>query len=347
ESRLRAGSRVSLRDRLLVNAFSLPHACGLLPTKDGSIPARPVGISELVEYAKSRGLAGIDGPLPAGSDPAAVGERLARDSMRFVAEFGDLHAMSDDTAARSVLAGARGGASTIRFLVSPILCGARAECPVGWEDRLRAVSRRLRHLLPIADDAGVFVAVENHQDLDSEDLLRLADAVHAHPRFGIVFDTGNPLAVAEDPLDFLKRVVPLVRHVHLKDYQMHLYEHGYRLVRCPAGEGVVPFESLLGCLESNATSTWTAGVEVAAQATRSIPVCDFRWLSGYSSRSLETFAPVLRTLLSQGIAPDRPYGSLWESGASSMRVTKDEWQVLDRSVGYFLGRAHGREEVSE
>ena len=59
-----------------------------------------------------------------------------------------------------------------------------------------------------------------------------------------VFDTGNTFPVAEAPLDFVRRVAPHVRHVHLKDYRVQFTDEGYRLVRCAIGDGAVPFREL-------------------------------------------------------------------------------------------------------
>jgi len=99
-------------------------------------------------------------------------------------------------------------------------------------------------------------------------------------------------------------------------------------------------------LDTLAGPDWTAGVEVAAQPTRTIPIASRTWQSGFPGRSLESFAPVLRTVLEHGFDPEVPYASLWESGASSARVVEDEWQVLDRSVAYFQGSAQCFREVA-
>ena len=67
-----------------------------------------------------------------------------------------------------------------------------------------------------AADAGLQVAIENHQDFGSDELMAFAE--EAGPNVGIALDTGNPFAVAEDPVAFAKRVAPRLTHVHLKDY---------------------------------------------------------------------------------------------------------------------------------
>ena len=87
------------------------------------------------------------------------------------------------------------------------------------------------------------LAIENHQDADSEDLLWLCESVGGE-FIGVNLDTGNPLAVGEGPVEFAARIAPFLKNVHLKDYRMHRTPAGYRLVRCPLGDGVVDFPAL-------------------------------------------------------------------------------------------------------
>src|SRR5262249_60014775 len=92
-------------------------------------------------------------------------------------------------------------------------------------------------VLPAAEEAGVCLAVENHQDATTEDFLYLAEKVNHHPCFGITLDTGNPLAVGQEPVEATRKLAPLIRHLHLKDYTIHFAPEGYRLAGCAAGPG--------------------------------------------------------------------------------------------------------------
>jgi len=70
-----------------------------------------------------------------------------------------------------------------------------------------------------AADLGIRTLVENHGYFcqDSERLEQLADAV-GHPNFGLLADIGNFICVDEDPPAALGRLMPFVRHVHVKDF---------------------------------------------------------------------------------------------------------------------------------
>jgi hypothetical protein len=215
-----------------------------------------------------------------------------------------------------------------------MLCGDRRTLPGGWPARLDAVARMLREVLPEAHDLGLCVTLENHQDATADDFLALADRVDGHPAFGVCLDTGNPLAVGEGPVETARRLAPLVRHVHLKDYTMHFCPEGYRLVRCAAGRGVIDFAVILEALRGSGQGLMP-GIEVAWQATRTIPVMEEGWWAQYPPREATTLLPVLRLLWEKGRPADEPYSSAWESRDISEKVCKEEWDVLRASVEYF------------
>ena len=52
----------------------------------------------------------------------------------------------------------------------------------------------------------------------------MAEAAGAN--VGVVFDTGNPFAVGEDPVAFARRAAHRIRHVHLKDYRRAVHRRG-------------------------------------------------------------------------------------------------------------------------
>ena len=107
--------------------------------------------------------------------------------------------------------------------------GDRRPLAGSWQLFLEEALAALREATKVAEHYGISLAVENHQDLASEELLWLCESIGS-PHFGITLDTGNPLATAEHPLDFFRSVAPHVKNVHLKDYWIYLSEEGYRLV---------------------------------------------------------------------------------------------------------------------
>ena len=81
---------------------------------------------------------------------------------------------------------------------------------------------RLRRLGDEAGSHGVKIAIETHPDLaDNGRVARQTMEAVNHPAIGINFDTANVLYYADGPsntIEELKKVLPWVVSVHLKDY---------------------------------------------------------------------------------------------------------------------------------
>jgi sugar phosphate isomerase/epimerase len=318
----------------VLTAFGLPHRMGYLPTRAGERHPTPMSLQALMDAATAFGLAGIEAPLPAASDGESIGVDMAARGLKLVADMPGLLDVEPEVFANGLRAGARAGATIVRSTLSTVLCGDRRVLTDGWEARLDLLTRRLREVLPIALDLGLSIAVENHQDATTEDLLRLADRLDHSPAFGITLDAGNPLAVGQEPVEAAQALAPLIRHLHLKDYTVHFAPEGYRLVRCAAGDGVVDFPAILAIVRRNGHSM-LPGIEIAAQATRTIPILDAGWWACYPPRDVTAVLPALRLLWQHGQPADRPYSSAWERGESSEVVAMEEWDLVERSVAYF------------
>lgn len=334
--------------RFLLTAYGLPYSMGYIPLKDGTANPSPWTATELIDRAAELGLAGIEIPLTSrvpsfegrivelASLDDDFGDLLRDRRMRVVADYG---IVVDNDAAHFIdylHTAKRLGATVVRATLSNILCGDRRTCPGGWPARLEAVAARLREVLPAAEEIGLAIAIENHQDATTDELLRLADMVGNHPSYGVTFDTGNPLAMVEDPVDAARRMAHLIRHVHLKDYTIHFAPEGYRLARCAAGGGVIDFAAILQIVEANGHEV-VPGIEIAAQATRTIPLLDPDWWSTYPPRNAAELIGPLQILWSKGRPASEPYASAWERGATSEEVVAEEWMVVERSVEYFRG----------
>ena len=323
--------------RFALTAYSLAHVTGYLPTRDGAACASPLDAVGLMDAAVEMGLEAVEMPLPSADADAverlrdALGER----GLEIIPDYLMIDALGCDDFRRSLRASARLGAKVVRATMSGVLCGDRRGLPGGWAARVGAVAAALREVLPEADDLGLCVALENHQDATCDDFFALADAVGGHPAFGVCLDTGNPLAVGEGPVESARRLAPLVRHAHLKDYTMHFCPEGYRLVRSAAGSGVIDFPGILAALRTNGHDL-LPGIEVAWQATRTIPIFDEQWWAHYPPRDVTALLPALRLLWAKGRPADEPYSSAWERGCDSDAVCREEWEVLRRSVRYFL-----------
>ena len=93
------------------------------------------------------------------------------------------------------------GAGVIRLGLSPVLCGARAEQGGKWGELVATIRAALAEWGPRAADEGRWLAIENHQDFTSAELVAFCESFRG---VGITLDTGNTFPVAEAPLDFTR-----------------------------------------------------------------------------------------------------------------------------------------------
>ncbi|GHU63352.1 xylose isomerase [Clostridia bacterium] len=84
------------------------------------------------------------------------------------------------------------------------------------KEQLERLAKQFREMMPIANDAGVKLAVENHIDFTSDEILQLLEMVD-DPNFGVNFDTGNFLRLLDDPVAGMEKLAPYVLATHCKD----------------------------------------------------------------------------------------------------------------------------------
>ena len=227
---------------------------------------------------------------------------------------------------------ARGlGARLIRLHLTPVLEGARASLGPRWQQMVNHARDTLEREAPRVAAAGLTMAIENHQDFGSEELVAFAEALGDH--VGIVFDTGNPFSVGEDPVAFARRAAHRIRHVHLKDYVAQFTEDGYRLIRCAIGDGAVPFPEIAGLLEARSPQL-TASIEPGALEARHIRLFRNEWWSGYPSRDREEIAAMLVRLQRNALDETADYRTPWEMMADRDALLAYERAQLERSVEY-------------
>jgi 3-oxoisoapionate decarboxylase len=221
------------------------------------------------------------------------------------------------------------GGSIIRIHLTPVLEGARARQGPRWGEMLHHARTTLNREARKAADAGLIIAIENHQDLGSDELLAFAE--EAGDNVGLALDTGNPFAVGEDPVAFAIRVGHRTRHVHLKDYVSQFTAEGFRLVRCAIGDGCVPFQELADVLEAH-TPSLTASIEVGALEARHIRVFAKDWWQGYPPRPAGELSTALERLKTKRLDDNEDSRTPWETRQPGPAIVAYELAQLYRSV---------------
>jgi sugar phosphate isomerase/epimerase len=119
------------------------------------------------------------------------------------------------------------------------LAGSRFHPQV--KEQMRSFATQLKKSAPAAEGAGIKIAVENHCDSFSEEILWLLDLVN-HPAVGACIDTVNALMVMEDPMQAIANLAPRAFTNHFRDDRIEMQRYGFKLTGAAVGEGDIDMQ---------------------------------------------------------------------------------------------------------
>ena len=113
------------------------------------------------------------------------------------------------------------------------------------EEAMKVMQRSYEQILEVAEAYEININIEVHGyfTTNPEMMERMLDFVDS-PYLGMNMDTGNTFIAGQDPVEFLRRFVDKVNHVHVKDVSESLAaatrgnETGIAISHCAIGEGV-------------------------------------------------------------------------------------------------------------
>ena len=226
-------------------------------------------------------------------------------------------------------------------LGSPVVCTfvgkPRPTSAQQMEQIISAAAAEIRQVLPVCERYGIGFALENNQDLTTDELVTLLEQIDSR-WVGVCFDTGNPLGVLEDPLESARAVAPLVKTVHLKDYQLAARSDGFSLLECALGEGVVDLRGIVDLVRSEAPQA-SLNIETSA-GTHPMPVLDEAYLERFPETPVVALGRTLRLVRDRGVRGEPGLGMA--EGASEEDLLASEEDLVVRSVRWAeaaLGRA--------
>ncbi len=199
---------------------------------------RSTGIAQLELAIKTQGVPSIFGEEPiltdasSTADVQAVQELLAEHGL----ELSSCNITSGNPLLDEVVELTKRKLQIAKALrVSLVVAGA-GEAQDGIA--LRRLEDHLRRIADCAGELGITYCCETHPGLcqDADRMLETMSRLD-HPQLALNFDTGNLLFYNEgrDPVAELRRVMPFVRHLHLKDHNGRLREWCFPALGCGGG----------------------------------------------------------------------------------------------------------------
>lgn len=191
---------------------------------------------------------------------------------------------------RELRLGQEAGATLFRTTLG----GRRYEVFSRREDYEMWYSQALRSLEwaePIARRLKVKIAVENHKDLETSELLRVMQKL-ASQHVGVCLDTGNSLALLEHPLEVVQSLAPYALTVHLKDLAVSLADQGFQMAEVPLGKGVLPLESMVNILRKESPQA-AFYLEMITREPLLIPCLEETYWATFEQKSGRDLARIL------------------------------------------------------
>ncbi len=241
---------------LLASARSLLAGPGTAPPRLGICTfsshqrwrlTKPVDAAGFFRYARDLGADGVQSPLR-GSDPKVLRDLVDGIGGYYEGELRLPKAMPDLPAFEAEVRQTREAGATVARAV--FTGGRRYEIFRTAEDFAAFHGQAKRSLAlaePILAKHRLKLAVENHKDLTAAELAELMRSIDSEWT-GVLYDTGNNLALLEDPAETLAALAPFVLSAHLKDMALQPDADGFLLSETPLGTGFLDLNGIVATL---------------------------------------------------------------------------------------------------
>jgi sugar phosphate isomerase/epimerase len=207
---------------------------------------RPKDTLEFLEHANALGAGGIQMPLTS-REPDYIRKFRARaEELGMYYEVIAALPKAGDTAAfdSTVAAAKQAGALAIRVNCLP---GRRYENFTNLADWDKAVAQSHENIdaaLRIVEKHQMPLAIENHKDWTAVEMAALMKEKSSR-WLGVCLDTGNNIALLDDPLATVEALAPFAISSHIKDMGVAPYPDGFLLSEMPLGEGMLDMRRIV------------------------------------------------------------------------------------------------------
>ena len=247
------------------------------------------------DYARSLGADGVQTSIHAddAASARAIRARLDKDAglyfegeLRLPEKKSDVPAFEAEvklateagaTVARSVLMGSR------RYETFKTLDEFRA-----FHDRC---AQRLAWVEPVLAAHKLKLAIENHKDHLAQEFVDLLRKVSSE-WIGALVDTGNNMALLEEPHAVVELLAPLALSVHFKDMAVQTADDGLLLSEVVLGDGCLDLPRIVGALRK-ANPRIVFNIEMATRDPLHIPCLTDNYWATFPERREKALGPAM------------------------------------------------------
>ncbi len=248
--------------RLGMHTYSLYHHGVAEDWAGFNLPwERQLSFFEMMEYVKSLGLEGLhlDAKALDSLDPDYLGQvKQASQDMGLYLEFN--FALKSDHYDAGVQFGIEEGIDIARAIgadTAKVGMNIKRPHPVAASKfhpdvkaQLENVIQRVNNAIPQIEATGIRLALENHTDAFSDEVLWVLDRIN-HPLVGACIDTVNGIHVTENPIEAVKNLAPRAVTNHFRDNKIDITPWGLKISGAAVGEGDLDMKKAYELIRKN------------------------------------------------------------------------------------------------
>ena len=239
---------------------------------------------EFLEHCHSIGAAGIQTALTS-LEPAYLDkvERRLKDTGMFLEVMCSLPKPDMTQFVAIVDAAKRLGALCVR---AACLSGRRYETFATLEEWKKFVAdshAAVARAVPVVSKARLPLALENHKDWTVDEMVTLLKS-YSSEHVGVCLDTGNNIALLDDPMEVVERLAPYAVSTHIKDMGVAAYADGFLLSEVAIGTGMLDIPEIIGVIQKARPRTRLT-LEMITRDPLKVPALTDKYWATFPERS--------------------------------------------------------------
>jgi 3-oxoisoapionate decarboxylase len=319
----------------LMPAATTPRRTSMGLTSDSfqsirfSSPQKLLEADRLMEIAAKVGAAGAHGGMTQIDFDWAKKTRRMKEELGMYLEI-QTFLPKDDPAVfeHAVRVAKEAGATSLRVVC---LLGRRYELintAQEWNDAVKTFHKQIRMAVPIVEKYKMPLGIENHKDWLVDQQVALMKE-HSSEYLGVCLDTGNNMALLDDPMETIEKLAPYAFNTHLKDMGVQEYPQGILLSEVALGAGMLDMKRIVNTIRK-AKPNIKFSLEMIVRDPLEVPCLTEKYWAIFEGRHATYLARALAQVRAN--KPKEPVPHI--SGLTDEQRTELEFAMVDRSIKY-------------
>jgi sugar phosphate isomerase/epimerase len=255
-----------------------------------------------LDRARALGAAGIQMQLTS-LDPAYI-KRLRDTAERnglYVEAMAELPKQDASAFERAISAARDAGASVVRV---GCLSGRRYENFATYDEWKRWVDQArdsVFRAVPVAERQKMPLAIENHKDWTAAELAAMVKQISSEYA-GVCLDTGNNIALLDDPYEVVDALAPYTLATHFKDMAVAPDDEGFLLSEVVLGDGLLDLRRIVRTIRSARPRT-NITLEMITRNPLRVPCLTTKYWATFPDRSGYVLARTLAMVRQNSAKP--------------------------------------------